>query len=110
MDERSFVTILRQQGISLHEGSLDQKRLNFSRALAIVIPPRSVSDRTAFRRLASWLQGGCVQGIFSEDAIFRQVLDFALESSRPECRKPAAVFMSICRKELGYTPQNGGAQ
>jgi hypothetical protein len=106
MDERSFVTILRQNRISLHEGSLDQKRLNFSRALSIVIPPRSVSDRTAFRRIASWLQAGCAEGSFSEDAIFRQVLDYALESSRPECRNPAAVFMSICRKELGYDPRN----
>lgn len=105
MDELTFVTTLRQKGIDLHGGSLEKKSLAFSRALKILIPPRSLADRSAFRNLAGWVTRETKFGRFDEDAIFRRVLDFALEASGPQSRNPAAVFMHICRKELGYHPQ-----
>lgn len=36
------------------------------------------------------------------NSIFRRVIDFALEASGPESRNPAAVFITILKKELGY--------
>jgi len=107
MDELTFVTTLRQRGISLAEGTVEEKSLNFSRALAIAIPPRSVTDRVTFRNLTGWMTRQCQRGRLDDETIFRRVLDFALEASGPESRNPAAVFMSICRKELGYDPKNG---
>jgi hypothetical protein len=52
------------------------------------------------------LADGCRSGIFDEHAIFRRVLDFALEASGPSCRNPAAVFTAIIKKEVGYSPTN----
>jgi hypothetical protein len=43
-----------------------------------------------------------IQFQFDKDTIFRRVLDFALEASGPKSRSPAAVFMYILKKELGY--------
>ena len=74
------------------------------RALQIVLPPKNRSDRTCFRNIAKWLMAGCDTGTFNEKVVFRLVLDFALEASGPKSRNPAAVFMSILKKELRYRP------
>jgi len=44
---------------------------------------------------------GCATGHFNEE-IFDRILDYAKEASGG--RKPAAVFMSLLKKELGYRP------
>jgi hypothetical protein len=69
-----------------------------------IIRPKDCSDRTAFRRVAKWLADGCNDGRFDAD-IFPFVLDLAREAAGPECRNPAAVFMSLLKRELGYTPK-----
>jgi len=75
----------------------------FHQTLTGIIRPKDCSDRTAFRRVAKWLADECNQGRFDGD-IFPVVLDLAREAAGPECRKPAAVFMSLIKKELGYSP------
>ena len=42
---------------------------------------------------------GCTTGHFNNE-IFAMVLDYAREAST--CRNPAAVFMALIKKELGY--------
>ncbi len=76
--------------------------LNFNSALINIIKPRSQSDRTCFRNITSWLMSGCATGHFNEE-IFDRVLDYAREASTG--RKPAAVFMALIKKELGYRPR-----
>lgn len=76
----------------------------FHETLTGIIRPKDCSDRTAFRRVAKWLADECNHGRFDAD-IFPFVLDLARESAGPECRKPAAVFMSLLKKELGYAPK-----
>jgi len=76
----------------------------FHAALTGIIPPKDCSDRTAFRRVAKWLADECTQGRF-DVGIFPLVLDLAREAAGPECRRPAAVFMSLLKKELGYYPK-----
>jgi uncharacterized protein YdaU (DUF1376 family) len=73
--------------------------LNFNSALINIIKPRSQSDRTCFRNITSWLMSGCATGRFNEK-IFDRVLDYAREASTG--RNPAAVFMALIKKELGY--------
>jgi uncharacterized protein YdaU (DUF1376 family) len=73
--------------------------LRFIDALSRVIPPRSRSDRTCFRNVADWLAEGCSGGRFTGE-IFERVLDYAKQARQGN--KPAAVFMSILKEELGY--------
>jgi uncharacterized protein YdaU (DUF1376 family) len=80
-------------------GQAQSKALHFHQALIGIIPPRSRSDRTCFLNVTKWLAEGAACGRFDNDT-FARVLDFAKEAKAGQ--KPAAVFMAILKKELGY--------
>ena len=88
--------------LSVREGQLSQRVVHLEKALKIAIPPRSVSDRTCFRKIANWLLEKCCSGIFNPDEILPRVIDYALEATSPGALNPPAVFMSILKKELNY--------
>jgi len=69
--------------------------------LVSIIKPRNQSDRTCFRNITNWLRAGCATGKFNEQ-IFGRVLEYAKEASLG--RNPAAVFISLLKKELDYRP------
>ncbi len=79
------------------------RALRFNEALAGIIRPRTRSDRTCFHNVTNWLIEGCARGRFN-DEIFGRVLDYAREACRG--RNPAAAFMALLKKELGY-PKKG---
>ena len=78
------------------------RALAFNEALHRTIPPRTRSDRTCFRNVTNWLVEGCARGQFNGE-IFERVLDYAKEARTGQ--KPAAVFMALLKKELGYARQ-----
>ncbi len=84
--------------------SLRTRSLGFYETLIHTLPPRTVSDRTCFRRIAAWLADGVEQGRFTEE-VFAVALTYATEASLAEVRNPPAVFVSILKKELGYDPK-----
>jgi hypothetical protein len=103
MNEINLKRLMREQGLDLNLAeTTEDKALVFERVLKLIIPPKSQGDTTGFRNVTSWLKDKCNRGDLDDGNIFRRVLDFALEASGPESRKPAAVFMSILKKELGY--------
>ena len=73
--------------------------MHFHDALVKLIRPKSRSDRTCFDNIRRWLVHRCIHGRF-EPTIFETVLDYAREARQG--RKPAAVFMALMKKELGY--------
>jgi uncharacterized protein YdaU (DUF1376 family) len=75
---------------------------NFNVELIKIIRPANQSDRTCFRNITNWLMVGCATGGFNHE-IFIRVLDYAKEASR--CRNPAAVFVTLLKKELDYRPK-----
>ncbi|MCP4262866.1 MAG: YdaU family protein [Planctomycetes bacterium] len=75
---------------------------NFNVELLEIIKPRNQSDRTCFRNITSWLRDGCETGRFNEQ-IFSRALDYAKEAAAG--RNPAAVFVSLLKKELDYRPR-----
>ena len=77
------------------------KAFNFNVVLSEIIKPRNQSDRTCFANITSWLRDGCSTGRFSEQ-IFSRVLEYAKEAAAG--RNPAAVFVSLLKKELNYRP------
>ncbi len=77
------------------------RAFNFNEALMSIIKPRNQSDRTCFANIASWLMAGCAADKFNEQ-IFGRALDYAKEASLG--RNPAAVFISLLKKELDYRP------
>lgn len=77
---------------------------SFLMTLRGIIPPRDCSDRTSFRHAANWLALECDAGRFDAD-VFVRAIDLAKEAAGPQCRRPAAVFMSLLKKELGYSPK-----
>ena len=92
-----------EQSLSFSSSARPHLRaLNFNSALINIIKPRSQSDRTCFRNITSWLMAGCATG-HSNEEIFDRVLDYAREASTG--RNPAAVFMTLIKKELGYRPR-----
>jgi uncharacterized protein YdaU (DUF1376 family) len=83
--------------------SLAAKILSFNESLMQIIKPRSQSDRTSFRNISNWLMVKIHAGVFNEQIILR-VLEYAAEAVKGRSRNPAAVFISILKKELGYKP------
>jgi len=103
MHEHELIKLMKERDLDLNAAeTIEEKALVFERALKIVIRPIDQSDRTCFRNVTNWLKDGCEAGRFDINSIFRRVLDFALEASGPGSKKPAAVFMTILKKELGY--------
>lgn len=78
--------------------SLRTCTLAFYETLIATLPPRTVSDRTCFRRVAAGPSG--LRGLWR--GVFQKVLVFAREARGPGYRNPHAVFMSILQKELHY--------
>jgi len=79
--------------------SVRSRAMFFHDALLTTIRPRTQSDRTCFLNVARWLQDGCATGRFNEQ-IFDRVLGYAKEATTD--RRPAAVFMALLKRELGY--------
>ena len=77
------------------------RALSFNEALISIIKPRNQSDRTCFRNITNWLICGCATGRFNEQ-IFDRVMGYAREVSTG--RNPAAAFITLLKKELGYRP------
>lgn len=84
---------------SRHSADIQIRALHFHDALVKLIRPVSRSDRTCFRNVTRWLMDGCTDGRF-DPTIFDHVLDYAREARRGD--RPAAVFMALLKKELGY--------
>jgi hypothetical protein len=107
MTEVELASRMRSAGFDLHTAkSVSERGLILEKALKWIIPPRNISDISCFRRVCGWLVIETTAGRFNEFEIFRRVIDFALEASMPPARKPAAVFMSILKKELNYVSNN----
>jgi hypothetical protein len=103
MDEIHLAKMMRSNGLDLNEAeSLDEKCLIMERTLKYVLKPRDISDRNTIRNLIAWLKTKCEDNTFNDKAIFRRVIDYALEASGPKSKKPMAVFMSILKKEIRY--------
>jgi hypothetical protein len=84
-----------------HSKTIEQQVLMFHEKLITIIRPRSQSDRTGFGRISNWLLRRIQDKVFQPE-VLEMVLRFAQEAAGPDCRNPAAVFMSIMKKELGY--------
>jgi hypothetical protein len=103
VNELELANRMKSLGLTIRgDQSLESRANSFERALKIVIPPRTQSDRTSWRNIRNWLVDGCRSEKFREHAIFKRVLDFALEASGPASKNPAAVFTYIMKKELNY--------
>lgn len=104
MEELRLKQIMNKRGLAVIGDSItaEQKAANMIRALYIIIPPKSVSDRTTMRNVVKFYsQAAKAQGQ-QPDSVFKILIDFALEASGPYSRVPAAVFISILKKEHGY--------
>ncbi|MFC1675568.1 DUF1376 domain-containing protein [Planctomycetota bacterium] len=86
---------------SLTTNPVRVRGLIFNTELEKIIRPVNQSDRTCFRNITNWLIEQCGHGKFNEK-IFDRVLDYAKEAKNG--RNPAAVFMALMKKELGYKP------
>ncbi|MHC4462081.1 MAG: hypothetical protein ACYS6W_11180 [Planctomycetota bacterium] len=82
----------------------EEKRHNIIKTLHIIIPPRSPSDRVTFRNAVRYFYDAAISSGREPDDMFRILIDFAIEASGPRSRNPAAVFMSILKKEFNYNP------
>lgn len=103
MNEVNLAQIMRERGLQVVGDILrEDKERNMVKTLFIIIPPRNVSDRTSFKNAVRFFARSARDVGEEPDNIFRILIDFALEASGPKSRNPAAVFMSILKKEFGY--------
>jgi uncharacterized protein YdaU (DUF1376 family) len=103
LDSTSTPFLLTQENKDIQEPiggkSLQTIANEFFDTLERYIPPRTRSDRTCFNNITFWLIDGCRKKKFNT-YIFDRVLDLAKEARKGQ--KPAAVFMSLLKKELRY--------
>jgi len=106
MEEIQLRRIMNERKLAVigEEITAEEKTANMIKALYIIIPPKSVSDRTTIRNVVKHFSEMARSQGQQPDSIFKILIDFALEASGPFSRVPAAVFMSIIKKELGYQP------
>lgn len=106
MDEITLRDIMNQRGLSVvgigNSLTAGEKTANMVKALYIIIPPKSISDRTTMRNIVKFYSEKAKSEGQQPDSIFKILIDFALEASGPFSRIPIAVFVSILKKELGY--------
>lgn len=95
-----------EESLNSSSNSFRASYLVLYEALTEIITPRSQSDRTGFRRVCRWTVRQAERGVFSIHEAGRRVLHLAAESTGERCRVPAAVFMSLVKKELGYDPKD----
>ncbi len=106
MEEITLRNIMNQRGLAVIGEAItaEEKTANMIKALYIIIPPNSVSDRTTLRNVVKFFSKLAESQGQPPDSLFKMLIDFAIEASGPHSRVPAAVFMSILKKELGYKP------
>ncbi len=107
MEEIQLRRIMNERNLAVIGGAItaEEKTANMIKALYIIIPPKSVSDRTTLRNIVNHYSKVAESRGEPPDSIFKILIDFALEASGPFSRVPAAVFMTILKKELGYQPE-----
>jgi len=81
--------------------SIQARASAFRQTLFETIPPKNQSDRTAFRNVANWLRDEIEAGRRTDES-FVYALDLAHEACEHGIRNPAAAFMSLLKKEMGY--------
>ncbi len=107
MTEVELAKIMRGKNLAVVGDIPDEEKCqNMIKALRIIIPPKSSSDRAVFRNVVRFFYDTSIRSGRRPDEMFRILIDFALESSGPRSRNPAAVFMSILRKEYGYSGES----
>ena len=104
MDERTLKTKMIERGLSVNQGALGQRVGHLGETLTLIFGRGTHGDKVTFRRLCAWLQQRCESGRDCPDELLPRVIDFALEAANPNSRNPRAVFISICKKELGWKP------
>ena len=80
--------------------------LLFYKRLKEIIEPKDSSDRTTFLKIACWIECKVLSGEF-RPSHYEYILECARDSCRPDSRNPAAVFISILQRELGYGKRSG---
>ena len=104
MEEITLRNIMNERGLAVIGAAItaEEKTANMIKALYIIIPPKSISDRTTIRNIVKHFSAMAKAKGEPPDSIFKIIIDFALEASGPHRRIPADVFMSILKKELNY--------
>jgi hypothetical protein len=104
MKEIELRQIMKQSGLAVIGDSITagEKTANMLKTLFIIIPPKSISDRTTIRNVVKFYSEQAKSKGQQPDSVFKILVDFALEASGPFSRIPIAVFISILKKELGY--------
>ena len=104
MNEEKLRRVMIERNLAVigTEITAEEKTSNMLKTLYIIIPPKSVSDRTTLRNIVKFFSEAAKSKGEQPDSIFKILIDFALEASGPLSRVPAAVFMTILKKELGY--------
>ena len=104
MEEITLRRIMIERGLTVvgDEITDEEKTSNMTKALYIIIPPKSVSDRTTLRNVVEFYSKTARSQGQPPDNMFKILIDFALEASGPFSRVPAAVFISILKKEFSY--------
>ena len=106
MNEEKLRRVMIERNLAVigTEITAGEKTSNMLKTLYIIIPPKNISDRTTLRNIVTFFSEAAKSKGEQPDSIFKILIDFALEASGPLSRVPAAVFMSIIKKELNYKP------
>lgn len=75
--------------------SFNSRSLRLRQAIALVLPPKTDTDRKAYDNLSRW-------AVQQDKEIDKHILDLANKARNSKARKPIALFFSNLKKKLGY--------
>ena len=75
--------------------------MSLTERLRSILPPRNQSDKTCLANVARWFYAQKAAGKFDE-SIRCKLLEHATRCANSSASRPAALFMSILKKEFNY--------
>ena len=81
--------------------TFQSETLSLTERLRAILPPRSQSDKTCLANVARWFYSQKAAGVF-DDSTRCKILEHATRCGSSSASRPAALFMSILKKEFNY--------
>ena len=81
--------------------TFQSEMLSLVERLRAILPPRSQSDKTCLANVARWFYSQKAAGVF-DDSVRCKILEHATRCASSGASRPAALFMSILKKEFKY--------
>jgi len=108
MTRKALRDWMMSRGLSILEGTTQDRIRAFEKAMRYALPRKSISDRTCHRNVVAWLEKEVASSRWTPSELLTRMIDALLEATSPSAKNPNALFMSILKQEFGYPEAERG--